>query len=54
MQAVFKELSAKDKGAAKLLREKLDEIKRSRAQESIAQEWADRGGLVGQPQTQHR
>ena len=43
MQAVFKELSAKDKGAAKLLREKLDEIKRSRAQESIAQEWADRG-----------
>lgn len=46
MQAVFKELSAKDKGAAKLLREKLDEIKRSRGQESIAQEWADRGGAL--------
>ena len=43
MQAVFKELSGKDKGAAKLLREKLDDIKRSRGQESIAQEWAERG-----------
>jgi ATP-dependent RNA helicase SUPV3L1/SUV3 len=42
MQAVFKELSVKDKGAAKLLREKLDEIKRSKGQESIAQEWADK------------
>ncbi len=42
MQAVFKELSGRDKGAAKLLREKLDEIKRSKTQESIAQEWADK------------
>ncbi len=42
MQAVFKELSGKDKGAAKLLREKLDEIKRSKGQESIAREWADK------------
>lgn len=42
MQAVFKEISGKDKGAAKLLREKLDEIKRSKGQESIAQEWADK------------
>ena len=42
MQAVFKELSGKDKGAAKLLREKLDEIKRSKGQESIAHEWADK------------
>ena len=42
IQTVFKELSGKDKGAAKLLREKLDEIKRSRTQESIAQEWADK------------
>lgn len=42
IQAVFKELSGKDKGASKLLREKLDEIKRSRTQESIAQEWADK------------
>jgi hypothetical protein len=43
MQTVFKELSGRDKGAARLLREKLDEIKRSRSQESIAQEWADKG-----------
>ena len=42
LQTVFKELSGKDKGAAKLLREKLDEIKRSKTQESIAQEWADK------------
>ena len=42
MQAVFKDISGKDKGAAKLLREKLDEIKRSKTQESIAQEWADK------------
>ena len=40
MQAVFVELSAKDKGAAKLLREKLDDIKRSKNQEAIAAEWA--------------
>ncbi len=42
MQAVFKELSGKDKGASKLLREKLDELKRSKTQESIALEWADK------------
>lgn len=42
MQQVFKELSGKDKGAAKLLRERLDEIKRSKLQASIAQDWADK------------
>jgi hypothetical protein len=42
LQQVFKELSGKDKGAAKLLRERLDDIKRSKAQASIAQEWADK------------
>lgn len=46
MQAVFKDLSGKDKGAAKLLREKLDEIKRSKGQESIAQEWADKAQVL--------
>ena len=46
MQAVFKELSGKDKGASKLLREKLDEIKRSKTQESIAQEWADKANIL--------
>ena len=42
MQLVFKELSIKDKGAAKLLRERLDEIKRSKGQEAIAAEWAEK------------
>lgn len=37
---VFKELSVKDKGAAKLVRERLDEFKRAKGQEAIAQEWA--------------
>lgn len=40
MQVVYSELSAKDKGAAKVLREKLDDIKRSKNQEAIAAEWA--------------
>ena len=42
MQLVFKELSVKDKGAAKPLREKLDELKRASAQEHIAAEWAEK------------
>jgi hypothetical protein len=42
LQQVFKELSVKDKGAAKLLREKLDDIKRSKTQATIALEWADK------------
>jgi ATP-dependent RNA helicase SUPV3L1/SUV3 len=42
MQEVFRELSGRDKGAAKLLREKLDEIKRSRGQEAIAAEWSEK------------
>ena len=46
LQQVFKELSVKDKGAAKLVREKLDDIKRSKTQASIAQEWADKGQVL--------
>jgi hypothetical protein len=42
MQEVFRELSGRDKGAAKPLREKLDEIKRSKGQEAIAAEWAEK------------
>ena len=50
MQEVFRELSGRDKGAAKLLRERLDEIKRSRGQEAIAAEWAEKArGLLAQP-----
>ena len=40
MQQVNKELSAKDKGAAKALRERLDEIKRAHSQQAVAAEWA--------------
>ena len=39
---VFKELSSRDKGAARALREKLDELKRAKNQEAIAAEWAAR------------
>ncbi len=39
LSAVFKELSVKDKGAAKLVRERLDELKRSKHQEALAAEW---------------
>jgi len=42
MQEVFRELSGRDKGAAKLLRERLDEIKRTRGQEAIGAEWAEK------------
>ncbi|MEO8248494.1 MAG: DUF349 domain-containing protein, partial [Burkholderiales bacterium] len=40
LQSVFKELSGRDKGAAKPVRERLDEIKRARGQETAAAEWA--------------
>lgn len=46
MQEVYKELSAKDKGAAKPLREKLEELRRARGQEALAQEWAQRGQVL--------
>ncbi len=50
MQEVYRELSSRDKGAARVLREKLDEIKRSRSQEAIAADWAQKAeGLLGQP-----
>ena len=39
MQEVFKELSVKDKGAAKALREKLDELRRAKNQQAVAAEW---------------
>lgn len=42
LTAVFKELSVKDKGAAKLVREKLDEAKRSKGQEVLVAEWASK------------
>ncbi len=46
MQQVYRELSVKDKGAAKLLRERLDELKRQRDQEGMAAEWAQKGQVL--------
>jgi hypothetical protein len=40
---VFRELSGRDKGAAKLLRERLDEAKRARLQDELSAEWATKG-----------
>ncbi len=42
LQEVFKELSGRDKGAARAVRERLDEIRRAKGQEAIAAEWADK------------
>jgi len=40
MNEVFKELSQRDRGAAKPLKEKLDELKRQKSQEQAGAEWA--------------
>ena len=49
MQAVYRELSSRDKGAARVLRERLDEIKRAKGQEALAGEWATKAeALLGQ------
>lgn len=40
---VFRELSSRDKGAAKLLRERLDDAKRAKVQDALAAEWAVKG-----------
>ncbi len=42
LQEVFKELSVRDKGAARAIRERIDERKRAKNQETIAAEWADK------------
>ena len=46
MAEVYRELSHRDKGAAKALKEKLDELKRAKAQEAIAEEWAAKARLL--------
>ncbi|MDQ7747375.1 DUF349 domain-containing protein [Hydrogenophaga pseudoflava] len=49
MNEVFKELSQRDRGAAKPLKEKLDELKRQKAQEHIGVEWAQKAqALIAQ------
>lgn len=46
LQEVFKELSSRDKGAARAVRERLDEIRRAKNQESIAAEWAEKAQVL--------
>ena len=47
MAEVYKDLANRDKGAAKPLKEKLDEAKRSKGQEAVAAEWAEKAkGLL--------
>ena len=46
MQEVFKELSVKDKGAARPLRERLDELRRAKTQDALAADWAARGQVL--------
>jgi ATP-dependent RNA helicase SUPV3L1/SUV3 len=42
MHEVYRELSSRDKGAAKILKEKLDEIKRAHGQDALASDWAQK------------
>ena len=42
MNEVFHELSARDKGAAKALRERIEELRRARQQDAVAAEWSAR------------
>ncbi|NMM09186.1 MAG: DUF349 domain-containing protein [Polaromonas sp.] len=50
MAEVYKDLANRDKGAAKPLKEKLDEVKRSKGQEAVAAEWAQKAqGLLDLP-----
>ena len=46
LQNVYKEVSTRDKGAAKVLREKLDELKRLHGQDVLAAEWAERANAM--------
>lgn len=46
LQEVFKELSGRDKGAARAVRERLDELRRAKNQEAIAAEWADKAAAL--------
>ena len=50
MADVYKDLANRDKGAAKPLKEKLDELRRSKGQEAVAAEWGGKGQtLLGLP-----
>ena len=43
LQAVYDEMGHRDKGAAKLLRERLDDLRKSQDQDALVQEWAAKG-----------
>src|SRR5574343_1291158 len=40
LQEVYREMSSRDKGAAKVLKERLDELKRAREQDQLVSEWS--------------
>ena len=40
LQEVYREMSARDKGAAKVLKERVDELKRTREQDALVEQWA--------------
>ena len=42
LQEVYREMTARDKGAAKVLKERLDELKRAREQDALTEQWAAR------------
>lgn len=46
LQLVFAEMSHRDKGAAKLVREKLDEVRKAKDQDALVQEWAAKGEFL--------
>jgi hypothetical protein len=46
LQQVFKELSARDKGAAKPVKEKIEELRRSKNQDALADEWAQKANAL--------
>jgi len=46
IQEVYKELSSRDKGAAKQLREKIDELKRHKSQEQVLLDWQVKGQAI--------
>ena len=43
LQAVAHEMSVRDRGAAKVVRERLDELRRLKEQDALVQTWADKG-----------
>ena len=46
LEDVFREMNTRDKGAAKVLREKLDEMRRAKEQDVLVHEWAAKGEVL--------